>query len=300
MARLSGAVDRCQVAVVGQAHARGAGTTPGRPGPSSSPGSTSKPPPPWKIGDAAARAARALYRCGGPAGMTTYRVLMDPEGAATIEPLRRRLLPPRHERRRRTRPPPRRADALLQVLHQGVAAGTGCTPTTSRTPRADRPTDPTGATGSPGATGSAGATGCSGSGGGTAPAGRRPRSSSPSTTRSSRRWSAAPASPRPGRSCPPRRSAASPAKPASWPMTLGSDTAPLDVGRTQRLFTGPLHKAVLRRDKVCTCHGWPVTPCPAPGATSTTTPGGPAATPLLSSTAPPSAPATTPSSTTAT
>ena len=28
MARLSGAVDRCQVAVVGQAHARGAGTTP--------------------------------------------------------------------------------------------------------------------------------------------------------------------------------------------------------------------------------------------------------------------------------
>ena len=45
------------------------------------------------------------------------------------------------------------------------------------------------------------------------------------------------------------------------PMVLGGDTAPLDLSRTQRLFTGPLRKAILRRDKACTWSG-----CTLPGA----------------------------------
>ena len=192
-------------------------------------------------GEAAARAARALHRCGGPAGMTTYRVLMDPEGAATIDAAAAFSHPVRSadgERDPRTSAT-RRADALLQVLQHGVAAGAPPTTGTSAT------------TSTPATTGSP----ASGPRGEKAQIivtidyaqlQERVRGAGLTTT---------------GQVLSPATIRRLACEAGILPMVLGADTAPLDVGRTQRLFTGPLRKAILRRDKCCTWAG-----CTLPGA----------------------------------
>ena len=80
------------------------------------------------------RAARALFKSPGPAGMTSYRLLLDPEGAAildaAIDPLARPT-PGRDDPDLRT-PAARRADALLAVLGRGVSSP-GEAPKTSKT-----------------------------------------------------------------------------------------------------------------------------------------------------------------------
>lgn len=44
------------------------------------------------------------------------------------------------------------------------------------------------------------------------------------------------------------------------PAVLGSDSRPLDVGRTQRLFTGPVRSALVLRDQGCAFPGCDATP----------------------------------------
>ncbi len=166
LARLDGAKARCEVAVVHEADTRGVGrpaglstvdwvvsTTRGRvtPARAAQLGQHLKPAQELEKNE---RAARALYRHDGPAGMTTYRIIMDPEGTAIIDAAVAAWSHPVKDTDGRRDPRPaatRRADALLQVIQRGVA-------------RAATP-----------------------------PAGRRPTSSSPSTTPSSRPSSAEPA-----------------------------------------------------------------------------------------------------------
>ncbi len=86
--------------------------------------------------EARRRAARGLYKSIGPVGMSTYRLVLDPEGAAildaAVDPLARpRRDPLSHERDPRT-PAARRADALLAVIGRGVGSP-GEAPTTART-----------------------------------------------------------------------------------------------------------------------------------------------------------------------
>ena len=81
------------------------------------------------------RAHRALYRSGGPAGMSTYRVVLDPEGAAildaAIDPLSRPQRDPDTNDPDPRSPAARRADALLEVIRRGVSAP-GEAPTTAK------------------------------------------------------------------------------------------------------------------------------------------------------------------------
>lgn len=80
------------------------------------------------------RAARALYKGPGPAGMTTYRLVLDPEGAAildaAIDPLARPN-PGAGAPDLRT-PAARRAEALLTVIGRGVSSP-GQAPKTAKT-----------------------------------------------------------------------------------------------------------------------------------------------------------------------
>jgi Domain of unknown function (DUF222) len=96
------------------------------------------------------RAHRALYKSAGPAGMTTYRILLDAEGAASLDAAIDPLARP-HTRactedgcgcRQRNgdtlqegpdlrTPATRRADALLMVIGRGVASP-GEAPKTSK------------------------------------------------------------------------------------------------------------------------------------------------------------------------
>jgi hypothetical protein len=73
------------------------------------------------------RQARALWSGPGPAGMTAYRMLLDPEGAAAVDSAVGALSAPvkgpdgEPDLRSAAR---RRADALLESIRRGVAAGT--------------------------------------------------------------------------------------------------------------------------------------------------------------------------------
>ncbi|WP_338751770.1 HNH endonuclease signature motif containing protein [Janibacter alittae] len=75
--------------------------------------------------DTKAKAGRALWRQEGPAGLTTYRVVLDAEGAAVVDGALAALSEPvtGPEGERDDRPPARRrADALLEVVRRGVSA----------------------------------------------------------------------------------------------------------------------------------------------------------------------------------
>jgi len=80
------------------------------------------------------RAARALHKGPGPAGMATYRLVLDPEGAAildaAIDPLARPN-PGAGAPDLRT-PAARRAEALLTVIGRGVSSPGGA-PKTAKT-----------------------------------------------------------------------------------------------------------------------------------------------------------------------
>lgn len=86
------------------------------------------------------RAARALVKGPGPAGMSTYRLVLDPEGAAAldaaIDPLARPQPLTTADGRRPApdlRPPAaRRADALLTLIGRGVSSP-GKAPKTAKT-----------------------------------------------------------------------------------------------------------------------------------------------------------------------
>ncbi|TQJ51029.1 HNH endonuclease signature motif containing protein [Phycicoccus sp. SLBN-51] len=79
------------------------------------------------------RAARALHKGSGPGGMSTYRVVLDPEGAAildaALDPLARPR-PAKDDPDLRT-PAARRADALLAIIGRGVSAP-GAAPKTAK------------------------------------------------------------------------------------------------------------------------------------------------------------------------
>lgn len=75
--------------------------------------------------DAKAKAGRALYRREGIAGLTTYKVTLDPEGAAVIDgalaALSAPVTGPDGERDERSAPR-RRADALIEAVRRGVSS----------------------------------------------------------------------------------------------------------------------------------------------------------------------------------
>lgn len=75
--------------------------------------------------DRRAKASRVLHRREGPAGMTTYRLVLDPEGAAVIDSavaaLSGPVKGPDGERDVRS-PAQRRADALVEVVRRGVSS----------------------------------------------------------------------------------------------------------------------------------------------------------------------------------
>ncbi len=76
------------------------------------------------------RSARALFKSPGPAGMSTYRLVLDPEGAAILDAAIDPLARPQPIRTAdRSRPEPdlrtpaaRRADALLAIIGRGVSS----------------------------------------------------------------------------------------------------------------------------------------------------------------------------------
>lgn len=74
-----------------------------------------------------ARAARGLYKSSGPAGLSTYRLVLDPEGAAIVDAAVAALSAPVPDADgapdERTAAH-RRADALLDVVGRGVSAST--------------------------------------------------------------------------------------------------------------------------------------------------------------------------------
>lgn len=76
--------------------------------------------------DEAMRRHRALVKGPGPAGMTSYRLLLDPEGAAildaAIDPLARPQRDDESGERDERTPATRRADALLTVIGRGVSS----------------------------------------------------------------------------------------------------------------------------------------------------------------------------------
>lgn len=75
--------------------------------------------------DTKAKAGRALYRREGPAGLTTYKVTLDPEGAAVIDGALAALSAPVKgpDGARDERPAAqRRADALVEVVRRGVSS----------------------------------------------------------------------------------------------------------------------------------------------------------------------------------
>jgi hypothetical protein len=101
---------------------------------------TLTPPAELEAQEAGLRAGRAFSKVGTSAGLTTYRLRLDGEGAAIIDAAIDRLARPRPELGfdggfgtvdPRT-PATRRADALLEIIGRGVAAPEGVT----RSPRA--------------------------------------------------------------------------------------------------------------------------------------------------------------------
>lgn len=84
-----------------------------------------KPDPELEREDKTAKAGRALYRQEGPAGMTTYRMVLDSEGAAVVDAViaahSAPVKGPDGERDERSAAQ-RRAEAVLEVLRRGVSA----------------------------------------------------------------------------------------------------------------------------------------------------------------------------------
>ncbi len=84
-----------------------------------------KPAPDLEREDHQAKAGRGLYRHEGPAGMTTFRVVLDPEGASVVDSAVAALSAPvkgpegEHDTRS---PAQRRADALVEVIRRGVSS----------------------------------------------------------------------------------------------------------------------------------------------------------------------------------
>ncbi len=168
------------------------------------------------------RAGRMLFVRPGVAGMSEYRWLLDPEGAAVVDAALAVLAAPVKEADGspdRRSPARRRADALLDLVARGVACPEDAMPThqaqvvvTMDYERLLEALRGVGVT----ATGHV---------------------LSPETV---------------------RRIACDA---GVTPMLLGTDGAPLDVGRTQRLFTPSQRKALWQRDQGCTFPG-----CTAPPA----------------------------------
>jgi hypothetical protein len=97
-----------------------------------------KPPAELESDEAALRAGRALHKVGSSAGLTEYRLRLDPEGAAILDAAIDPLARPRpdldwdgSEKTDPRLPATRRADALLEIVGRAVAAPEGVT----RTPR---------------------------------------------------------------------------------------------------------------------------------------------------------------------
>lgn len=83
--------------------------------------------------DNRARAGRALYKIAGPIGLTAYKLVLDPEGAAIIDAVIAALGKPcpDDDGPDPRSAPQRHADALLQVVQRGVSAP-GEAPTTDK------------------------------------------------------------------------------------------------------------------------------------------------------------------------
>lgn len=177
-----------------------------------------KPAPLLDKDETSRRAARALYRSEGPAGMTTYRMLMDPEGAAVIDAaLAAHSHPVKSadgERDPRTAPT-RRADALLHLLLAGVAAGSS----------------------------------------GQGPSGQKAQIVVTIDYHQLQEAVRGAGITDTGQVLSPATIRRLACDAAILPLVLGSDSAPLDLGRTQRLFTGPQRRAITRRDHTCTWTG---------------------------------------------
>ena len=75
--------------------------------------------------DARGKDARSFTKSPGPAGMSSYRIVLDPEGAAVVDSAIAALSAPvkgpdgEHDERSATR---RRADALLEIIRRGVSS----------------------------------------------------------------------------------------------------------------------------------------------------------------------------------
>ncbi|WP_435200579.1 DUF222 domain-containing protein [Janibacter sp. GS2] len=84
-----------------------------------------RPDPELEREDRRAKAGRALFRSEGPAGMTTFRLVLDPEGAAVVDGAVAALSAPvkgpdgEHDERPAAQ---RRADAVVEVVRRGVSS----------------------------------------------------------------------------------------------------------------------------------------------------------------------------------
>lgn len=84
-----------------------------------------RPDPELEREDKKAKAGRALFRREGPAGMTTFRLVLDPEGAAVVDGALAALSAPVKgpDGERDERPAAqRRADAVVEVVRRGVSS----------------------------------------------------------------------------------------------------------------------------------------------------------------------------------
>ncbi len=201
------------------------------------------------------RAARALHKGPGPAGMATYRLVLDPEGAAildaAIDPLARPN-PAAGAPDLRT-PAARRAEALLTVIGRGVSSP-GQAPKTAKTTLVvtlSLETLTGQLLGTPGGVGTAGApTRCRTCG--TTPTGPTDlfgdaRPSGAALTLGQELLTPATV----------RRLAC---EADLIPAVLGTDSEVLDLGRTRRLVPPALRLAAWLRDAGCT---WPGCTVPA-------------------------------------
>ncbi len=78
--------------------------------------------------DTRAKAARSLTKSSGPAGLSTYRLVLDPEGAAVLDSAVAALSAPvkgADGQRDERCPARRRADALLEMVRRGVSSPGG-------------------------------------------------------------------------------------------------------------------------------------------------------------------------------
>ncbi|GAB3117889.1 hypothetical protein GCM10027055_30390 [Janibacter alkaliphilus] len=192
----------------------------------------------------AARNARRLHRCPGPAGMTSYRVTLDPEGSAVLDAalsaLSRPETGPDGDPDTRTHPQ-RQADALVEIVRRGVSAP-GEMPTTDKTQvivtipwtvLRDQALPPStshtgGQTALGGASSAWGATDAGIHGGGVTAT---------------------------GQVLPPSVVRRMACDAAILPAVLGGPSQILDLGRSARLFTAGQRRALWHRDQGCSYPG---------------------------------------------